>query len=217
MNKKGIFIVLLIAMLGTIVLGCLCENKMEESVMTNKKYIDNYVQEIDDSFIYVKKESNGDDYSFYYKSDKYKNFVLVVEAKKEDGNYVITNNYKSLEKQKLLIEEIEKIVGEDKILSILNSEELNILETVEEGLEYNTFKMNIGLKNTEDIETEIANLKQKIVDANMNCSIYFYHLNEEQFEIYSKQGIEDVEQGFENYEMVIIENGKIVTEIKYKN
>lgn len=218
MKRIWLFAVLILFMVGTVILGICAKEKALDVAKTSKEYIDNYVvTEIDDSFTYEKHEKvNGDEYYFYYTSDKYDDFTLLVKVSKVNGEYEISNNYSTIESQDNIKKEIEKICNRECIVEITNINELNFLSDIKEMISYNSFNMNIGLLNNNNIDAEIETIKNDFIKNNINCNIYFYHLSKEQYEKYKKTGMAEMNLGFENYTMMIIENGKVTTKIKYE-
>ena len=218
MKRIWLFAVLILFMVGTVILGICAKEKALDVAKTSKEYIDNYVvTEIDDSFTYEKHEKvNGEEYYFYYTSDKYDDFTLLVKVSKVNGEYEISNNYSTIESQDNIKKEIEKICNRECIVEITNINELNFLSDIKEMISYNSFNMNIGLLNNNNIDAEIETIKNDFIKNNINCNIYFYHLSKEQYEKYKKTGMAEMNLGFENYTMMIIENGKVTTKIKYE-
>ena len=218
MKRIWLFAVLILFMVGTVILGICAKEKALDVAKTSKEYIDNYVvTEIDDSFTYEKHEKvNGDEYYFYYTSDKYDDFTLLVKVSKVNGEYEISNNYSTIESQDNIKKEIEKICNRECIVEITNINELNFLSDIKEMISYNSFNMNIGLLNNNNIDAEIETIKNDFIKNNINCNIYFYHLSKEQYEKYKKTGMAEMNLGFENYTMMIIENGKVTTKKKYE-
>ena len=218
MKRIWLFAVLILFMVGTVILGICAKEKALDVAKTSKEYIDNYVvTEIDDSFTYEKHEKvNGDEYYFYYTSDKYDDFTLLVKVSKVNGEYEISNNYSTIESQDNIKKEIEKICNRECIVEITNINELNFLSDIKEMISYNSFNMNIGLLNNNNIDAEIETVRNDFIKNNINCNIYFYHLSKEQYEKYKKTGMAEMNLGFENYTMMIIENGKVTTKIKYE-
>lgn len=218
MKRIWLFAVLILFMVGTVILGICAKEKALDVAKTSKEYIGNYVvTEIDDSFTYEKHEKvNGDEYYFYYTSDKYDDFTLLVKVSKVNGEYEISNNYSTIESQDNIKKEIEKICNRECIVEITNINELNFLSDIKEMISYNSFNMNIGLLNNNNIDAEIETIKNDFIKNNINCNIYFYHLSKEQYEKYKKTGMAEMNLGFENYTMMIIENGKVTTKIKYE-
>ena len=218
MKRIWLFAVLILFMVGTVILGICAKEKALDVAKTSKEYIDIYVvTEIDDSFTYEKHEKvNGDEYYFYYTSDKYDDFTLLVKVSKANGEYEISNNYSTIESQDNIKKEIEKICNRECIVEITNINELNFLSDIKEMISYNSFNMNIGLLNNNNIDAEIETIKNDFIKNNINCNIYFYHLSKEQYEKYKKTGMAEMNLGFENYTMMIIENGKVTTKIKYE-
>jgi hypothetical protein len=215
-KNKFVFVVLVIFMLGAIVLGVLAKNHMVEMVSENRTFVDKYVANIDSSFVYEREEDNGDGTkSFYYTSSKYTTFVLVVCVKSNNGEYQLSDNFHSLTIQTEATKHLQSLVGEDKIFAITNSEELNVLPTVEEALLYNKFDCNVGILESEYDIDNLNRLKQILIDNKINCNVYFYCLTPAQFKEYSAGNFTVVEN-FKTYTMVIIENQKVVTEIVYE-
>lgn len=216
MKNKFIFVILVVFMLGAIALGIIAKNHMVKMVSENKNFVDNYVANLDSSFVYEREEDNGDGTkNFYYTSPKYPTFVLVVKSESSEGKYKLSDNFQSLTIQTEVAKYLQSLIGDDKIFTITNSEELNILPSVEDALLYNKFDCNIGILESDYNETTVNNLKQILIDNKINCNIYFYCLTPAQFKTYSA-GKFNVVEDFETYTMVIIENQQVITEIVYE-
>ena len=72
MKNKAIFITLIVFMIGAIVLGVVAKNKMLDTVAQNKAYVDKYVENLDDSFVFKNEETISEtEKKFYYTSPKY--------------------------------------------------------------------------------------------------------------------------------------------------
>lgn len=223
MRRNVVFVVFLFIMVGIIIFCCLFNGQIVGKVKTSKEYIDNYVKtNVGENFTYISDKKTDDGYYFYYMTKDNPDFTLVVSVKRVNRDYEITNNYSEknnedrINGQNGIQNEFKKILGEDKIITICNLAELNLFENAEETLSYNNFELNIGIKQNENILAEIEKMKDVFVKKEINCNVYFYYLSEEQYDKYKQSGMYSVDFGFENYLMMIIENGKIITEIKYE-
>ena len=216
MRNKAIFITLIVFMIGAIVLGVVAKNKMLDTVAQNKAYVDKYVENLDDSFVFRNEETVSEtEKRFYYTSLKYPSFTLIVTSNTSGEGYVITDNYSSLNMNFQIFEYFKNFFGEDVLVNIMNLGELNVLPTIEEAIDYNSFNIAVGILENEDIENQIADYKTKLTQNKIDCNIYFYYLTQEQYDRYEEQFVV-VDAGFVNYQMCIVENGKITTEIKYE-
>ena len=216
MKNKAIFITLIVFMIGAIVLGVVAKNKMLDTVAQNKAYVDKYVENLDDSFVFRNEETISEtEKKFYYTSPKYPSFTLVVTSNTSGEGYVITDNYSSLNMNFQIFEYFKNFFGEDVLVNIMNLGELNVLPTIEEAIDYNYFNIAVGILENEDIENQIAGYKTKLTQNKIDCNIYFYYLTQEQYDRYTEQFVV-VDAGFVNYQMCIVENGKITTEIRYE-
>ena len=88
-------------------------------------------------------------------------------------------------------------------------------EKEKQNIDYNYFNIAVGILENEDIENQIVDYKTKLTQNKIDCNIYFYYLTQEQYEKYKDQFVV-VDAGFVNYQMCIVENGKITTEIRYE-
>ena len=218
MERKNVAMGLLIlVMICVIVFSIFARDSFSNNLKTSKQYVDNYVSKIDESFVYQTKEEYDDgQIQYYYKSEKHPNFTLIITVKKEDGEYVLTDNYKTLNIQDDTSKYFDELFGSDVIVDIVNKETLNILPTVEEMVDNNNFSLNVGVKQETATET-ISKLKELIIEKKIDCSVYFYHFTDEQYEKYKRCGLYEKVNEFENYDMIIIRNGQIETEFQYTN
>lgn len=216
MERKNVAMGLLIlVMIGVIIFSIFARDSFSNNIKTSKQYVDNYVSKVDDSFVYKTQEKYDDgSIRFYYESDKHKNFTLVVTITENDGEYVLSDNYNTLNIQSETSEYFNNLFGSEIIVDIVNKETLNILPTVEEMISYNNFSLNVGIKG-ENIPETVNSLKQILIDKKIDCSVYFYHFTEEQYEKYKQKGLYENVNEFENYNMVIIRNGQVETEFQY--
>lgn len=216
LKSKAIFITLIVFMIGVIVLGIVAENQMLDAVSKNKKYVDKYVSNIDETFVYKGEETVDDNVKlFYYTSQKYPSFTLIVTADTTEKTYRLTDNFASLNMYTEIQEYFENYFGENSLVKISNVANLNILSTVEESISYNVFNMMVGIVQNENTDADVEQYKDKLVADKIDCNIYFYYLTQEQFDKY-KDEFSVTDNGFLNYQMYIIENGQITTEIKYE-
>lgn len=216
MKNKAIFITLIVFMIGAIVLGVVAKNKMLDTVAQNKAYVDKYVENLDDSFVFRNEEVVSEtEKRFYYTSPKYPSFTLMVTSNTSGEGYVITDNYSSLNMNFQIFEYFKNFFGEDVLVNIMNLGELNVLPTIEEAIDYNYFNIVVGILENEDIEKQITDYKTKLTQNKIDCNVYFYYLTQEQYDRYKEQFVV-VDAGFVNYQMCIVENGKITTEIRYE-
>ena len=217
MQRKGVYIFLLVLMLGIIGISIVARNQMLNTVSSNKKYIDEYVSQYDGNFIYEYSETLSDgSKQFYYKSEQYPDFVLVVNSKINGDGNTVTDNYKSLSMQQQVLDYWKDFFGENVLLSVNNCENLNILSTIDETISYNSFELNVGLPNNSDIVSVIENYIVELQQEKIDCSVYFYYLNEKDYNEYATFGFDINVDRFDNYTMVIIRNGEVDTKIQYQ-
>ena len=215
MKHKSLFVVLVFVMLGAIAFGIIAENRMISSVSKNKEYIDEYVAKIDKSFVFQSEEVVDKSHKkFYYVSEKYPSFTLTVEVKTVDGDAKITDNYSSLQSREGIVKQFEEMFGQNVIVQVRNSEDLNSLPTIEEMLLYNNFNLSVGIDEAEYSEEKIEDYKKILLDKKIDCTVYFYSLPTEQV----KRGFPAIDGeafDFNTYIMFIIENNNVVTKISY--
>jgi hypothetical protein len=217
MQKRGMFVFLIILMLSVIVLGVLARNQMVNSITKNQKYIDEYVKQYDGDFVYSYSETleNGTK-RFYYKSEQYPDFVLTIDYSVSGSSASLSDNYETIVMQQKVVSYWKEFFGEQALVSITNCSDLNILTTIDDTLSYNAFDIVVGLMISDDIDDKIDAYVLRLQDAKIDCSIYFYHLNSEDYKEYSNTGFDVSVDKFENYTMFIIRNGKIDTKIQYE-
>lgn len=215
-NKKITFIFLIFLMIFIVCISLEIKKDVNNNLAISQKMIDKYVQNIDETFKFQYKEKDESNaYLYYYTSSEIPNFTLVVSATKEGGVYKYRDNYHTLKQQTDISSYVDNLFGEKVIADITNKNNLNLLPTESEMLEYNQFMMNLGILNTET-EIQIKNIKKTLLENKINGNFYIYYLSEEQFNEYSVNGIyADVEK-FENYTFLSIKNNKIETEFDFK-
>ena len=204
-------------MFGVIAMGVIARNQMVNTVSKNQKYIDAYVKKYDGDFVYSHSETleNGVK-RFYYKSNKFPDFVLTIDYDVGGDGTTLTDNYSTLTMQQQVLNYWKDFFGEDALVSITNCQELNILSTIDETLSYNDFEFVVGFVISDDIDEKIDICISQLQEQKVDCSVYFYYLSPAHFAEYAKNGMEISVDKFENYTMVIIRNGELDTKIKYQ-
>lgn len=215
-NKKLSFIFLIFLMVFIVCISLEIKKDVNNNLAISQKMIDKYVQNIDETFKFQYKEKDENNvYLYYYTSNEIPNFTLVVSAAKEGGVYKYRDNYHTLQQQTDISSYIDNLFGEKIIVDITNKNNLNLLPTESEMLEYNQFMMNFGVINSETT-VEIDNIKNILLGNKINGNFYIYYLSEEQFNKYLENGIYENIEEFENYTFLSIKNNKIETEFNFK-